>query len=341
VTAGAPRSGLDTQRLDRYLRDRFADLRGTLNCVQATGGLSNPTYFLSCGDWSAVLRKQPEAAVLRSAHSIDREFRILSALQDSAVAVPRPMFYSSDATVVGTPFYLMERLDGRVFFDYATPLLLPEERAACYDSMCRTMADIHQFDWRAAGLADFGRTGNYFERQLKRWSEQWDQFKTPDNPFIDRLIAWLRERVPATDTVAVCHGDYRMANLMFHATEPRVIGVLDWELSTLGHPLADVAFNVQAWRMTPDQNGGLRGLDLRRMGIPDEESYLESYYRYSGSSERMTSFHMVFAMFRAAVGSAGIAVRGEAAKDPAAAAVGRQLSLAYASRGVEAMQLGD
>jgi aminoglycoside phosphotransferase (APT) family kinase protein len=331
---------LDTGKLDGFLRDRFAGLHGTLSCVQATGGLSNPTYFLTCGDWSAVLRKQPGTAVLQSAHSIDREFRILRALQDSPVAVPRPLLYCDDATVVGTPFYLMERLKGRVFFEYALPSLSPEERAACYDSMCRTMSQIHQFDWRAAGLADFGRTGNYFERQLKRWSEQWERFRTPDNPYIDPLIAWLRERVPATDTVSVCHGDFRMANLMFHATEPRVIGVLDWELSTLGHPLADVAFNVQAWRMTPDQNGGIRALDLRELGIPDEQAYLESYYRYSGSPQRMTPFHMAFAMFRAAVGTAGIAVRGEAAKDPAAAAVGRQLSLAYASRGVEAMQSG-
>jgi aminoglycoside phosphotransferase (APT) family kinase protein len=340
VSARPPQGGLDTSRLDGYLRDRFAGLRGTLICVQATGGLSNPTYFLSCGDWSAVLRKQPGTAVLQSAHSIDREFRILRALQDSPVTVPRALVYCDDAAVVGTPFYLMERLNGRVFFEYALPSLTLEERAACYDSMSRTMAQIHRFDWQAAGLADFGRTGNYFERQLRRWSEQWERFKTPDNPYIDRLIAWLRERVPATDTVSVCHGDFRMPNLMFHATEPRVIGVLDWELSTLGHPLADVAFNVQAWRMTPDQNGGIRGLDLPRLGIPDEHAYLESYYRYSGSAERMTSFHMVFAMFRAAVGTAGIAVRGEAAKDPAAAAMGRQLSLAYASRGVEAMQSG-
>ena len=338
MTAGPSPAGLETGQLDRFLRERFADLRGTLTCVQAAGGLSNPTYFLSYGDWSAVLRKQPETPVLRSAHSIDREFRILSALQDSAVAVPRPMLYCDDAKVVGTPFYLMERLHGRVFLEYATPSLSPEERSACYDSMCRTMADIHGFDWQAAGLADFGRTGNYFERQLKRWSQQWDQFRTPDNPFIDRLIAWLRERVPVSDTVSVCHGDFRMANVMFHATLPRVIGVLDWELSTLGHPLADVAFNVQAWRMTPDQNGGIRGLDLQKLGIPDEERYLESYYRYSCSSEKMTAFHMVFAMFRAAVGSAGVAARGEAAKDPAATAVGRRLSLAYASRGVEAMQ---
>ena len=329
--------GLDTVRLDGYLRDRFADLRGKIRCEQATGGLSNPTFFINYGEWSVVLRKQPGLTLLRSAHSIDREFRVLSALRGSAVPVPNPILYCDDSSVVGTPFYLMERLNGRVFFEYATPALSPDARRACYDSMCKTMAAIHSFDWQGAGLADFGRPGNYFERQLKRWSEQWGQFRCDENPYVDQLIIWLRERVAQSDRVALCHGDFRLANLMFHETEPEVIGVLDWELSTLGHPLADVAFNVQAWRMTPDENGGIRGLDLIGLGIPSEEEYLDSYYRYSGSTEKLTAFHMAFAMFRAAVGSAGIAARGDAANAPAAAAVGRRLSLGYARRGVEAI----
>jgi aminoglycoside phosphotransferase (APT) family kinase protein len=333
-------AGLDTVRLDGYLRDRFPDARGTLRCDQAVGGMSNPTFFISYGDWSVVLRKQPGSSLVRSAHSIDREFRVLTALRGSAVPVPKAILYCADPDIVGTPFYLMERLRGRVFFDYATPALDEESRRACYDSMCRTMAAIHRFDWRAAGLADFGRPGNYFERQIKRWSEQWEKIRFGDNPYVEPLIAWLRERVTASDEAALCHGDFRLANLMFHETEPRVIGVLDWELSTLGHPLADVAFNVQAWRMTPDENGGILGLPLNELGIPSGEDYLQSYYRYSESSEPLTSFHMAFAMFRAAVGSAGIAARGDAANAAAESAVGRKLSLAYARRGVEAIGEG-
>ncbi len=337
MTTGSVAVRLHTDRLEGYLSERFPALRGTLRCEQALGGMSNPTYFLSQGDWSAVLRKQPASSLSRSAHSIDREFRILSALHGSEVPVPRPIVYCADADIVGTPFYLMERLQGRVFFDYAIPGLAPADRRACYDSMCRTMAAIHRFDWQAAGLADFGRPGSYFERQIKRWSDQWQLLKFPDNPYVDELIAWLREQPASNDVVAICHGDFRLPNLMFHPTKPEVVGVLDWELCTLGHPLADVAFNVQAWRMTPDENGGIRGLDWRELGIPSEEEYLEAYYRYGGTAERMSRFHMAFAMFRAAVGSAGIAARGAAADSMASAAIGRRLSLAYARRGVEAI----
>jgi aminoglycoside phosphotransferase (APT) family kinase protein len=312
-------------------------MRGALRCEQALGGMSNPTFFLSCDDWSAVLRKQPASSLSRSAHSLDREFRVLTALSGSEVPVPRPILYCADAQVTGTPFYLMERLHGRVFFEYAIPRIDADERRACFDSMCRTMAAIHRFDWDAAGLADFGRPGSYFERQINRWSEQWGRLKTPDNPYVDELIVWLREQPASNHVGAICHGDFRMPNLMFHPTKPEVVGVLDWELSTIGHPLADVAFNIQAWRMTPDENGGIRGLDWRTLGIPSEEEYLDTYRRFGGAQEPLTHFHMAFAMFRAAVGSAGIAARAAAANSSSAAAIGRRLSLAYARRGVEAI----
>jgi aminoglycoside phosphotransferase (APT) family kinase protein len=337
VSSGSVAAPLNTVRLDRYLRERFPGLRGTLKCEQAMGGMSNPTYFVAYDDWFVVLRKQPASSLSRSAHSIDREFRVLSALHGSEVPVPKPILYCDEADIVGTSFYLMEQLRGRVLFEYAMPTLDADERRASYDSMCRTMAAIHCFDWQAAGLSDFGRPGNYFERQIKRWSEQWERLRSADNPSVDTLIDWLREHIPSGDRTVVCHGDFRLANVMLHATEPRVIGVLDWELSTLGHPLADVAFNVQAWRMTPDQNGGILGLDWKTLGIPSEEDYLDAYYRYSRSQERLTPFHMAFAMFRAAVGSAGIAARGAAADSTESAALGRRLSLAYAQRGVEAM----
>ncbi|HEX7437902.1 MAG TPA: phosphotransferase family protein [Caldimonas sp.] len=301
--------------------------------------MSNPTYFLRRGDWEAVLRKQPGRVLLPSAHAIDREYRVLTALQGSEVPVPRPLHYCADREVLGTPFYLMERLHGRLFHDFATPGLARGERRAMFDAMGATMAAIHRFDFRAAGLADYGRPGNYFARQLSRWSQQWTQFRRgdDDNPDLDRIVAWLAERVPESETLALCHGDFRIGNVMFHATEPRVVGVLDWELSTLGHPLVDVAFSSQAWRMAPDENGGLLGLPLEELGIPTEAKYLERYYELAGSRERMTTFHQVFAMFRGAVGSAGVAARGEAGNAflPDAARVGRMLALAYAQRGAE------
>lgn len=334
--------GLDVTRLDRYLRDCFPELGGTIRVEPAVGGMSNPTYFISYGEWSVVLRKQPGATLSKSAHSIDREFRVMSAMHESEVPVPKPIRYCHESDIVGTPFYLMERLRGRVFSEYASPGLTPAERRACFESMAATMAAIHRFDWARHGLADYGRPGNYFERQLSRWSEQWERIRQADNPYIDQLIGWMRDRIPVSTAISVCHGDFRMPNLMFHATEARVIGVIDWELSTLGHPLADVAFNVQAWRMTPDENGGIRGLDHAALGIPSEREYLESYYARAGSSERMTSFHLAFAMFRAAVGTAGVAARAEAAggTQSEGVALGRRLSLAYARAGVEAIASG-
>ena len=325
--------------LDAYLRERLGHGHDERLQVQRTeGGMSNPTYFVTRGDWRAVLRKQPAGPVMPSAHAIDREWRVLSALQGSGVAVPAPLHYCAERDVLGTPFYLMQRLEGRVFHAFSTPGVARGERAAMFESMVSTMAAIHRLDVAALGLSDYGRPGNYFARQLKRWSEQWTRWRRgdDDNPALDRITAWLTERVPPSELLALCHGDFRIGNMMFHATEPRVIGVLDWELSTLGHPLVDLAFNSQAWRMAPDENGGLLGLPLTELGIPEERDYLERYYALAGASERMTTFHQVFAMFRGAVGSASVAVRGEGGNAflPDAARIGRKLALAYAARGL-------
>jgi aminoglycoside phosphotransferase (APT) family kinase protein len=332
----------DIAKLEGYLRSTLGMTLGPLDVRRTEGGMSNPTYFVRSGEWQAVLRKQPAGIVMPSAHAIDREWRILTALQDTDVPVPKPMHYCDDRAVLGTPFYLMERLEGRVFHEFATPGLARDERTALFDSMVRTMASIHRLDVKAIGLADYGRPGNYFARQLKRWSEQWAKFRQgpDDNPALDRIVAWLAERVPESELQTLCHGDFRIGNMMFHATEPRVIGVLDWELSTLGHPLVDVAFNSQAWRMAPDENGGLLGLDLEALGIPSEAQYLERYYQLAGSTERMTTFHQVFAMFRGAVGSAGVGIRGEQGNAflPDAARIGRRLAHAYAGRGVSLIE---
>ena len=331
----------DIARLDGFLREQFGGSEPT-KVERTLGGMSNPTYFLERGDLRAVLRKQPNATLMPSAHAIDREYRVLAALRSTAVPTPEPYLYCADRAVIGTPFYLMQRFEGRVFQEFRTPGLDREERAQAFRSMCATLASIHRLDYRALGLGDFGKPGNYFARQLNRWSSQWTQFRRgdDDNPDLDLIVRWLGERVPDSETITLCHGDYRIANVIFHETEPRVVGVLDWELSTLGHPLVDLAFNSQAWRMAPDENGGLLGLPLEEMGIPSEPEYLELYYELSGAKERLSRFHQVFAMFRGAVGSASVAARGELGNGelPDAARIGRHLARAYAKRGVALLE---
>ncbi|WP_407146718.1 phosphotransferase family protein [Bradyrhizobium sp. ORS 86] len=339
MSGQASEGGLDfdLRRLDAYLRNWLGGGAAT-RVARTSGGMSNPTYFVTYGDWRAVLRKQPNSVLMPSAHAIDREYRVLTALQGSSVPTPKPYRYCEDREVLGTPFYLMEWLNGRAIYDYALPGLGREERAACYRSMGATLAAIHTLDYKELGLGDFGRPGNYFARQLNRWSRLWSEYRQgdEDNPALDRMVRWLGDRVPDSETLALCHGDFRMANVIFHPTEPRVIGVLDWELSTLGHPLVDLAFNTQAWRMAPDENGGLLGMLLGDTGIPSEQDYLDRYYEDSGAVERLTVFHQVFAMFRGAVGSAGVAARGDLGNNvlPDAANIGRRLARAYATRGM-------
>lgn len=339
-TDAAPIPGLGdagaAARFDAFLRRAFPEANGPLGLKRTEGGLSNPTFFVTAGDFSAVLRKQPGPEIAPSAHAIDREYRVMQALSGSAVPVPKPLVYHEGRDVLDTPFYLMEHLSGRVFDDYSLPGMTPADRRAAYLSMARTMAAMHSFDWRR-DLADYGRPGNYFARQFGRWSKMWQGFEGVDNPDIAPLIAWLEPRIPESETLALCHGDFRVANLMFHASEPRVIGILDWELSTLGHPLVDVGFNTQAWLLEPHENGGIRGLDHAALGIPSEDDYLADYYAAAGSSERMTTFHRVFAMFRAAVGAASVAARGLGGTGVSddAASHGLFLSRTYAKRGLE------
>lgn len=336
-------SAIDAARLDDYLRTHIAGLSGEIEIEPAAGGMSNPTFFVSYGDRRMVLRKQPNVTLSPSAHRIDREYRVLSALGGSAIPVPLPILYCEDAGIVGTPFYMMARLEGRLFPDSGLPGITPVERRACYTSMCATMAAMHQFDWAGAGLGDFGKPGNYFERQLAGWVSQWEQFGISDNPDVDALIPYLREHLPGGDAAAICHGDYRVANIMFERDEPRVNGVFDWELSTIGHPLADVAFNLQAWFLTPDQNGGILGLDLDALGIPNAHEYVDLYSAYAPNSERLTSFHIAFAMFRAAVGLSGVALRNEAGDTPdmAAGREARAFAIAYAKAGNAAIDTWD
>ena len=329
-------AGFDAAWLDVFLRDAVSGLKGPMRLSRIGGGQSNPTFFVDYDSRALVLRKQPPGDLLPSAHAVDREYRVMRALGETGVPVPRTVLYHADRGVVGTPFFLMDKVDGRVFASHALPGLAPAQRRAMYASMARTLAAIHRVDPAAVGLGDYGRPGNYFARQIARWSKQWEASRTRDNPALDRLIAWLPDHVPEGDETTICHGDYRIGNLMFHPTEPRVVAVLDWELSTLGHPLADLGFNAMAWETRPDEYGGLRGLDLEALGIPPLDAYVGTYLDAAGRRDGIAPFHVAFALFRFAVIFEGIAARavaGNASSDDAAQA--GTLGPAFARRAVE------
>jgi len=327
--------------LEAFLRRTLGPLAGPMRLEKISGGQSNPTFFLSFDDRRLVLRKKPAGEGLPSAHAVDREYRVMKALAATALPVPPVLLYHAEPALIGTPFYLMERVEGRVFNDNSAPGIDSGERRLIYLAMADTLATLHGLDWRAAGLSDFGRPGGYFERQLRRWRQQWELSRTRPIPAIDELLAWLAANLPADDETTLTHGDFKLNNLMFHPTEPRVVAVLDWELSTLGHPLADLAFNTVAWRTLPEEYGGIRGLDLAALGIPAEHDYLAHYYRRTGRDDparQAQPFHWAFALMRWAVIFEGIAARAQKgiASSENAAQVGR-LSEALAARGIEAI----
>ena len=326
----------DTKRLESFLKDAIGGLEGSMRLERISGGQSNPTFFVNFDNRSMVLRKQPPASLLPSAHAVDREFSVMQALATTDVPVPKMLLFQADRNIIGTSFYVMERLYGRVFPQYALPGMASVDRRSIYLAMADALARLHKVDWADLGLSDYGRTGSYFTRQIGRWSKQWQTARTRENADVERLMAWLPLHMSDERETTISHGDFRLGNLMFHPTEPRVIAVLDWELSTLGHPLADVAFNCIAYHTLPSEYGGIRGLDLANLGIPAEADYLSHYYRQSGRADGVSAFHFAFALFRLAVIFEGIAVRaasGNATADNAAE-VGA-LSAAFARRGVE------
>jgi aminoglycoside phosphotransferase (APT) family kinase protein len=319
-------SEFDPAHLETYLRAHVPNLAGPMRLARIGGGQSNPTFFVDFDNRALVLRKQPPGDLLPSAHAVDREYRVLRALADTDVPVPRTVLYCNERSVTGTPFYVMEKLEGRVLSNYALPEIAPSERRAYYFAMAETLAKLHAVDWAAVGLSDYGRPGNFFQRQIARWTRQWESSRTRDDANIDRLIAWLPANIPPGDETTIAHGDFRFGNLMFHPTEPRVIAVLDWELSTLGHPLADVAYNCMAWHTGADEFEGMLGLDLAAMGIPTQADYIAHYQQCSGRNEPVLPFHLAFSLFRFAVILEGIAARAKSGSAAAgnAEAVGAQ-----------------
>jgi aminoglycoside phosphotransferase (APT) family kinase protein len=310
-----------------------------MSLERIAGGQSNPTFFVTFDTRRLVLRKQPPGELLPSAHAIDREYRVMGALRKAGVLVPTVILYCEERDVIGTPFYIMDRLEGRVFHDGALPDVSGDERRLMYRSLAQALAALHNVDPASVGLSDYGKSGNYFARQITRWTKQWELSRTREDANIERLIAWLPENIPNDDVTVVTHGDFRIGNVMFHQKEPRVIAILDWELSTLGHPLADLAHACMGWHSGPHEYGGLTGLDLAALGIPNEAEFTQAYYEAAHHGLRMSRFHMVFALFRFAVIFEGIAARAKAgnAADANAATVG-PLAASFAQHAVDVLR---
>lgn len=302
----------DSAALHVFLDERFGR-SDSLSLDRISGGQSNPTFFLTHGERRMVLRKKPPGQILPGAHAVEREYRVLKALADTDVPVPKAILLHEDPALIGTPFYLMQRVEGRVFSDCSLATASKEERAPLYFAMADAMAKLHAVRPDVIGLENYGRPGNYFERQIGRWGKQWRESPSPRIASLDTLAEWLSANMPVDDgAVSIAHGDFRLGNMLYHPTEPRVVAILDWELSTLGHPLADLGFCCMPWHTAPDEYGGILGLDLHAAGLPTLEEFAERYYAQAAEPLRLTPFHIAFALFRFAVIWVGIADRARA-----------------------------
>lgn len=306
------RHRFDEAVLAAWLEGHLPGYGGPLQVRQFEGGQSNPTFHLAAASGEYVLRKRPPGKLLPSAHAIDREYRVLRALRGSDVPVPAALAWCGDETVLGTAFYLMDYQPGRIFTDPLLPGLAAFERAALYDAMNESLARLHAFDWAGQGLADFGRPERYFARQVARWSRQYETTRTEDVPQMEALRQWLEGHLPTDEAATIAHGDFRIGNLIFHATEPRVVAILDWELSTIGHPLSDLAFNCMTYHLPAGHpvSAGFVGADLASLGIPSEAQYLDAYARRTQRDPRPDwRFCMVFSLFRIAAIQQGVYAR--------------------------------
>jgi aminoglycoside phosphotransferase (APT) family kinase protein len=307
----APRHRFDEQSLDRYLGRHLEGYRGGLRVSQFDSGHSNPTFLLSArmaggDDRDFVLRKKPPGKLLASAHQVDREYRVLTALRDTGVPVPRTRLLCTDDRVIGQMFYVMDCVPGRILVDATLPGFQPRERAAIFDSMNDVLARLHKVDYVAVGLSDYGKQGDYIARQIARWTRQYKDSRTEEIVAMDHLIPWLSANIPAEDPTSIVHGDYRLGNLIVHPTESRVVAVLDWELSTLGHPLCDLAYNCIGYHVAAPPHG-FAGVELAISGHTTEPDYVAAYCRRTGRSgiENWT-FYLAFSLFRLAAIAQGV-----------------------------------
>jgi len=320
---------LDLPRLAAFLKSTLESPPGELGARRFRGGQSNPTYLLSVGKARYVLRKKPSGRLLPSAHAVEREYRVMSALASSAVPVPKMLCLCEDPDVLGTPFYIMEFVEGRVLYDPTLPGMSCEERAAVYTEMSRVISALHQIDYRSLGLEGFGHPGQYLERQIRRWTKQYRASETEPIEAMERLIEWLPAHIPTAEDISIVHGDFRLDNVILAAAEPRILAVVDWELSTLGDPLADFSYHALIWKLTAEQFRGMEGRDLAALGIPSEREYVAEYCRRTGREDidpRVWAFYIAFNLFRLAGILQGIlrrSIEGNAA-DPTAPDTGRR-----------------
>lgn len=317
-----PAHKFDVVALEKYLQAN-SDRIKTIEAVEEfNGGQSNPTYLLYTDSERLVLRRQPPGTTLQSAHAVDREFRITSALSDTEVPVSRPLLLCEDPNVIGTSFYLMEHLDGRVFWDPLLPDVTREERRHIYDAMNRGLAALHNLEPSALGLGDFGKPGGYIARQISRWTSQYQHSGVEPDPTMEKLIAWMAGHFPTLeDMTTLIHGDYRLDNMIFHPVESRILGVIDWELATLGNPIADLSYQCMQWRLPKGIFGGLKGVDRVTEGLPSEEEYVSQYCECTGRNGIDNwEYYIVYNMFRFAAilfGVQGRVKAGNAANDSA------------------------
>jgi aminoglycoside phosphotransferase (APT) family kinase protein len=289
----------DEAALERYLAEHVSGFEGPLQVLQFKGGQSNPTFWLGTPGGQYVLRKKPPGKLLPSAHQVEREYRIVKGLQGTDVPVAKLHVLCENPDVIGTPFYVMDYVDGRIFWNVQLPDCGKDERTAIYEELARVLAALHTVDYEAVGLGDFGKVGHYIPRQVQRWSKQYVAAKTDDIPAMDALMRWLPENVPPNDETSLTHGDYRLDNLIFHPTEPRALAVIDWELSTLGHPLADLAYTCMLYDMQMPKIGGLLGVDFEATGIPTEDAFVKRYCELTGRDGVADfPYYKAFSLFR-------------------------------------------
>ncbi|RKF22028.1 phosphotransferase family protein [Altericroceibacterium spongiae] len=313
--------------LERWLEAEVEGYRGPAMLSKCGFGQSNPTFRLSSPSGHYILRRKPLGPLLPKAHAIEREFRVLQALQGSPVPTPKVYALCEDTQVMGAAFYLMEFVEGRIFYDQTMPDLSADERAAIFDNINQAVVDLHRVDPSDVGLADFGRSENFVQRQIATWTKQYRASEGEHIEAMERLIEWLPANLPPEQSGRIFHGDLRIDNMILHPTEPRVIALLDWELSTLGDPLADLAYHMMVWRIPPDLFRGLAGLDFKRMGIPREEDYLRLYLQRSGRSDiPCWNFYLAFSLFRVAAILQGVWSRAQSGQASAtdAETVGRK-----------------
>ena len=307
---------LNEKSLEEYLKKHLPNFKSLLSISQFEGGQSNPTYLIESEEQRFVLRKKPPGELLASAHQVEREYRIMSALHKAEFPVPEVYLLCDDTSVIGTSFFVMNYVQGRVFRDPKLPQLSASERTAVYETLCDTAARLHALDWNALGLADFGKQQSYVARQISRWSIGYEATKSVEIPSMDKLMNWLSEHIPDGDNegtdITIAHGDFRLENMIFHPTEVKILAVIDWELSTLGHPLGDLGYCDIPYHLPSNLDGlpGLSGLDLSQLGIPTEEQFVARYAEQNNNDKARDSktykFFVAFSLFRLASIAQGI-----------------------------------